>query len=204
MVSKEQYEFFVRLFDEESRRTASLNDRAKWYLSLTSLYSAAIIFISEKLRPYSTIQLFVLILSNAGMLLSFMLSLWAVRISAFEGITIPSIAIEQLQRDGFDQDKFYLNRIADFSIAAQRNSNLNDRQAKTLTIAGAIMLIGMLAHGVYFYMRLSPGADHEQSTQANQIVLRWNSRSKEGGGTKGGGKQAGAGFSIEVRPVVGQ
>jgi hypothetical protein len=157
MVTKEQYEFFARLFDEEAQRTASLNERAKWYLSLTAFYSAVIIFVAEKLRPETAPQLLVLTVSGGGMLLSFLLSLWGVRVAAFEGITAPSAVHKQLENDGFDQDRFFLRRIADFSAATESNTKVNNRQARALRLAGAMMLIGMAAHGLYFYLRLSEG-----------------------------------------------
>jgi len=160
MVTKDQYDFYARLFDEEARRTASLIERAKWYLSLTALYSAVILFVAEKLRPANGVELIVLTVSDGAMLLSFLVSLWAVRISGFEGIVLPSDVTAQLEKDGFDEEKFFLSRIADFSVATQRNSDINDKQASELALAGVLMLLGMIAHGVYFYLRLAEGVGH--------------------------------------------
>jgi hypothetical protein len=156
MATKEQYEFFSRLYDIEASRTASLSDRAKWYLSLTAAYSAAIGVTVEHFRPTDLAQYALFAVSSLGMVGAFVLSLWAVRVAAFEGVDDPMDVFKHLSETGFDQTKFFIDGMAAYAVAAKRNADVNARQANALAIAGHAMLIGIFANGLYFSLFLLP------------------------------------------------
>ena len=48
MATEKQLQFYKLLFDEESARGSKLRDQAKTYLSLATLYSAFVIYLSDK------------------------------------------------------------------------------------------------------------------------------------------------------------
>lgn len=50
MATKEQYEIFKMLFDQEDKRYTNLIDRGKTFVSLATLYSGFITFTIEKLH----------------------------------------------------------------------------------------------------------------------------------------------------------
>lgn len=170
MATKDQYDFFSYLHDLEEKRSYSLSERAKWYLSLTAFYSALIMFVAEKLRPSSVYQLSIFLISDLGLLASFLASLWAVRVTTYEAITSPRTALEELQNNGFDEMKFYLDRISDYTVSIERNNKVSERQAKALSIAGYLILVGMTVQGWYFYERLAQDVIHARPTTKTQLT----------------------------------
>lgn len=162
MSNKDQADFFARLYDQEAALGESLRDRAKWYLSLVTVYSAAVLLVAEKLRPKDAAQFWIFALALGGMLASFLAALWAVRVAAYEGITDPGEALEIMRDNRFDETKFFLDRISDYVVATERNAKIHARQAQALSAAGYLLLAGMAAHGAYFTMKLAPGGANDQ------------------------------------------
>jgi hypothetical protein len=97
----------------------------------------------------------------ASMVVSFLVSIWSVRVATYEGICRPEQAFSLLIENKFDQQRFYIDRISDYVVATTRNSKVHARQAAALSISGYLLLLGMVAHSAYFAMRLYPEQPHE-------------------------------------------
>ena len=166
MSTKEQAEFFSRVLDAETARGAQLSERAKWYLSMSAIYSAAVIFVAKDKSPENILQFSIFFLSMTSMVASFLVSIWSVRVATYEGICRPEQAFSLLIENKFDQQRFYIDRISDYVVATTRNSKVHARQAVALSISGYLLLLGMVAHSAYFAIRLYPEQPHEQIREA--------------------------------------
>ena len=71
MATEKQYAFFCTLHDEEVAREKQLNELARNYLSLSTLYSAFVLFVVDKLKPESRTTFALFIAAIACMLTCF-------------------------------------------------------------------------------------------------------------------------------------
>lgn len=156
MATKEQYDFFVRLYDIEESRTNALMDRAKWYLSLSAIYTAVIGVIVEHMKPANACQYVVFAVSTVSMVAAFALSIWAVRIATFERVEDPETALTKLIATDFDQTKFFVDGMVGHVVAAERNAKTNNKQVGALELAGYAMAFGIILDGLYFVLFLWP------------------------------------------------
>jgi esterase/lipase superfamily enzyme len=154
MATEKQYAFFKYLYDEESARAKLLQEHAKIYLSLATLYSAFVLFVIEKLKPDSTLTRGVFIGTVIAMLTSFLLSLLATKVSTYEGVNHPREIIDGFGDSPVTDEEFFDDRLADFTIAWERDSQVNDKKAALISIAGYALLAGISLHACYFIIRL--------------------------------------------------
>jgi len=150
MATEKQVAFFQSLYDIERERTASLRETAKNYVSLSSLYSAFIIFVTEKLQPTSVITKSLFGAAIITMLLAFLAALLVTQVATFEALTDPDEVINQFGVEPPTDADFFDNRIADYSVATQRNRIVNERKARYLAVAGYLILAGLAIHAAYF------------------------------------------------------
>lgn len=156
MSSKEQYEVFKFIYDQEIARESTLLDRSKLYISLLTLYSGFVVFVVKDARPASTIQWS--IFAGAAILLAvaFLLSLRATYVANYEGVNNPEKIIEEELSLSPTDEEFFLRRIADLAVACNRNSKINDARADRLHVAGIFMFSGIVLHTVYFLLLVWP------------------------------------------------
>ena len=153
MATENQLAFFKSLYDEETAREKQLQDYAKHNLSLSTFYSAFIIFVVEKLRPDSMLSKSVFITAVAFMLAPFLWSLRAIKISTYEAIAEPRHIINEFGDTPPTDEEFFDDRIADYTVAYERNSKVNDGKAFRLSIAGYCLALGICLHACYFILR---------------------------------------------------
>ena len=154
MATEKQYLFFKSVYDEETARQASLQDRAKYYLSIITFYSAFILFVAEKLKPTNITLKVVFVAAVGSMLVAFLYSLWSIKISNYEAPSDPNEIIDGFQTAPPTDEDFFDDRIIDYAVAYERNSAVNDSKANQLSVAGYWMLVGLTAHALYFTVRL--------------------------------------------------
>jgi hypothetical protein len=164
MATERQYDFYKLLYDEESARGEQLRSQAKHYLSLATLYSAFVIFFVDKVlpaieaehkQPSSVLAMkIVFIATICAMAVSFLFSLLVIQVSTYEALTSPNDIIGQIEDKGVTDKEFFKIRIADITVAFDRNSAVNDRKANFLQCAGYALLAGILLHATFFIIRL--------------------------------------------------
>ena len=156
MATEKQYAFFQSLYSEESQRAGVLGDHAKNNLSLATFYSAFILFVVEKPGPAITSYgKWTFIAAVVCMLGAFLLSLWATQISIYEAIAEPADVIASYEDNPPTDDDFFDDRIADYAVAYEKNSLVNDRKANELLVARYFLLAGITLHATYFIIRFS-------------------------------------------------
>jgi hypothetical protein len=147
MASKEQYEFFRLLYEEEERRYGQLEGRAKLYLSVITLFLAAVLFKASEVRSSAAVLgiPWPVVAMEAAMLVgALLLVILGVLIRSYEGIADAGEIIEHLGDSPPSNDEFFDDRIVDFAAASIRNARVNDRSARYLAGA-AILLAGSMA-----------------------------------------------------------
>ena len=155
MATEKQYLFFKSLYDEENERTKLLGEHAKNNLGLATVYSAFIIFVMDKqMATMTAIGKWLFVGAILLMLTSFLLSLLATRISDFEVATLPAEVFESFGDNAPSDEGVLDDRIADYSVACESNSSVNDRNAKMLLVARYVLLAGIAVHAAYFVERL--------------------------------------------------
>lgn len=155
MATEKQYAFFKSLYDEENERTKILGEHAKNNLGLATLYSAFILFVVDKqLTNLTPVGKYLFIAAILLMLLAFSLSLLATQISNFEAPTDPSEIFETFGETPPKDSEFFDDRIADYSVAYEKNSAVNDKNANLLLLARYLLLAGICVHATYFVLRV--------------------------------------------------
>lgn len=152
MSTIEQYRFFKSVYDEETARRAVLQERAKTYLSLATLYSAFILFVAKELQPDTPLLKIIFAAAVCGMLAAFLFALWSIKVTEIEGLIDPEKTAEKL--DSMSEEEFFDDRIADFAVASHRNARINDHKADQQIWAGYCILVGIFLHGCYFLVKL--------------------------------------------------
>jgi hypothetical protein len=156
MATEKQYAFFQSLYLEESERASVLADHAKNNLGLATFYSAFILFVVEKPGPTVTsYSKWIFIAAVVCMLGAFLLSLWATQISVYEAITEPADVLAAYEDSPPTDEDFFDDRIADYTVAYEKNSLVNDRKANELLVARYFLLAGIALHATYFIVRFS-------------------------------------------------
>jgi hypothetical protein len=149
MATEKQYSFYKLLFDEEFSREKQLRDQAKTYLSLSTLYSAFVVAISAQ-GSIATYLKYAAVLAILFMALCFVFSLMVMQTANYEAITVPEYVTEQFGDEPMEDEEFFDFRIADFTAAYEQNSEVNDRKAIYLSVAGYALMIGIFLHAGFF------------------------------------------------------
>jgi len=157
LATKDQFEFFRALYDEEERRYEQLEGRAKLYLSIITALLAAFVLKADEVKrsgekllvPWPLMLVEALLLA-AALLLVILGSL----IRTYEGVADPEQIIDPYGQKPPSDAVFFDLRIADFAVATNRNSNVNDRTARYLSAAGVLLALAMLTLLVLFAVAL--------------------------------------------------
>ncbi|RWI57032.1 MAG: hypothetical protein EOR16_15610 [Mesorhizobium sp.] len=155
MATEAQYAFFRFLYEEENAREDTINQYSKTLLSLTTLYSGFVIFVVEKMTMMTLPMKIMFVATVASMLTGLVVTVWGSRLADFEGVNDPEKVVDQYDdAEDMPDEQFFDKRIADFAIATNRNSRVNDRRAKALLIASYCLVAGILCHAIFFMIAL--------------------------------------------------
>ncbi len=126
MATQAQYGVFLYLYEDENKRYEHLQDRAKLYLSIASIYLGAIAFkVDDVLRLVTQFRIPVwLWLMTGGILIAAVVLIsWAVRVRDYEGICNPVEVIARYVHEPPPSDEDFLDdRLVDLAAATNRNS----------------------------------------------------------------------------------
>lgn len=156
MATKQQYEVFKFIFEQEKARESQLLERSKLYLSLVTFYSAFLLFVGKDLIPHNRLHWSLFALSTIFLLVAFLLSLYSAAVQKYQAVKNPKKILERLGDAPPTDDDFLDDRIVDLADAWTWNSSVNEGKAKILHWAGFALLSGMAAHAAYFLVRLWP------------------------------------------------
>lgn len=153
-MTQRQFEFFKALYEEENSRLKDLIERGKIYLSVVAAYSGLFAFTTDKLPAPTTSWLakcvFCLVaVSLIAALVSIMRSLG---IYSYEGLVDPEELLKEIGANAQSDDVFFDFRVADLSVAHNRNEKQNDRRAWYLSVASWLTVAGILFHMVFVFL----------------------------------------------------
>jgi len=158
MATKEQYEFFQFLYQEEDRRYAELESRGRFYLSIVAIFLASLLFKVEEVRASAaalSLPWWMVLAEALFLALTLLFVVIGALIRTYEGVTDPDDVIGALGKAPPANEEFFDDRIADYAVATKRNAAVNDRTATYLQISGVTLalamavLVAMLAVALY-------------------------------------------------------
>ncbi len=147
MATKEQYEFFRFLYESEERIYQYLEARAKFYLSIISLFLAALLLKAEEVRTSAAaygIPWWILTLVAAVLAVAIVLVVLATRIRRYEAVADPQKVVDSFGDIEPTNKDFFDDRIADLTVATMRNSAVNHRVANILLYTNLCLALAML------------------------------------------------------------
>lgn len=147
MASKEQYEFFRSLYQEEERTHEQLEGRARVYLSVIAAFLAAVLLKApEVVKSAEALRVpWWMILTEAIFLTaSLLLILLALRIRAYEAVNDAEAIVNGFDGDGPSDEEFFEDRIADYAVAAARNLKANNETAGLLSWGSWLLVAAMM------------------------------------------------------------
>lgn len=153
MFTQRQYDFFKTLYDEESARYTELENRAKLYLGVITLYVGAIAFKIEDVSKFArtvNIPWPVLLVVGLLFLVSLLLTILAIKIRHYEGISEPEDILAEIGDAPPTDEEFFEDRIVDLAVATKRNVEQNNKNAELLNWASIALAGGVGLHLVIF------------------------------------------------------
>lgn len=146
-VTKEQYDFYRTLYDQEERTSLQLEGRAKVYLGIVSAFLAAMILKASDAQATANslhIAWGLMLLQALPMTIALALLLWALRIRNFEVVNDGAKIISDYGDDWPTQEQFYEDRLVDYAFASSTNRSLNNQTARFLSLSSWFMASGMV------------------------------------------------------------
>ena len=106
VVSEPIYKFFQALYDEETKRFAELESRARLYFSIASLYVGAIAFKFDDVVKLVALPSTLIVIDGVLFVVSVLFCVLAMQLRKYEGIAEPydilhSLQVESVPTDGF-------------------------------------------------------------------------------------------------------
>lgn len=147
MATKDQYEFFRSLYEEEERTALQLEGRAKVYLGIISAFLVTIFLkTDDALKSATELHIsFPLLLAEAFLLsAALVFVILALRIRVFEAINDGVDIIEAFEGSGPTDEEFFEDRIADYAVASSRNRAVNNQTSILLAWASWLIISGMI------------------------------------------------------------
>lgn len=151
MASSEQLDFFWQLYEREQERHRTLINRGQVYLTILTLYFAALALDFGDAQSHITastagaigflIGLFVLSIAMIFIVLAVSIMRHANPCNALAIVTDAEISL-------CSEDEFRENRIVELAVATDANHAINERRADRLRYASMLLLAGIVTHAL--------------------------------------------------------
>jgi hypothetical protein len=162
MASEVQFEAFRAAYEAENDRYAQLESRAKLYLTIITFYLGAVAFKFADVLTFMKTYAIPPTLYIAGgvlLLLSLLLTILATRIRTYETAYDLRQIIESFEDVPPSDSKFRDDRLADYTIATERNRATNNRVANLLAGSSWLLFAAICVQLMVFFI-----AFYESST----------------------------------------
>lgn len=141
MSTKNKYDFFRGLYEEEERTALELEGRAKVYLSVITAFLVALVLkpdetknVVEVLRLPGYLVLFETLLLGSSLLCV----VFALQIRTYEAVANAESIVEEWKGRVPPDEEFFIDRIVDYAVATTINRRRNNQTAIKLAWAGNI------------------------------------------------------------------
>jgi hypothetical protein len=156
MASKDQYEFFKMMYEEEERRYDQLVDRGKSYITILAAYAGFMIIKGESFTPLigKWSGSWLIKFSLVFLFIGFVSTILALSILRHEGICDPSEVASTYRKISPKDEDFFNYRIADFVVACERNARSNDWRAIWLNVTVIAMMCSISCYVIALLYQL--------------------------------------------------
>lgn len=150
MPTQAQYEFFKCLYTEEAERYKELGERNKLLLGIITAFIGTLALKADDVKKSAAtlnVDLKPLLVAAVLFALALIGCLWAAAIRKYEGVADPEWVFGEYENGDPADTDFYRARIADYGVAAGRNTLVNNRVARILgatTLAAALAVFAIL------------------------------------------------------------
>ena len=154
MATEKQVAFFKSLYDEELSRHGGLQERAKVYLTVITIYVG---IVGLKIQDVATlvttfkVPYWLLLLVGVVVGIALLLTVNAIRIREFEAAADPYEVAKEFKPAAPTDEAFFASRIADYTVATKKNREVNNKiggrlhwAAVALACAVGIHLLSMI------------------------------------------------------------
>ncbi|MEM7551541.1 MAG: hypothetical protein AAF363_17795 [Bacteroidota bacterium] len=147
MITTEQYEFFQSLYEKENKRAEELMKKSQIYLSIESFVLTALFFKVNDLQTILSDECFLkslYIVSISFIFLALFATVLSIKIYKYERVEKPKNVLSQFGKTAMPNGDFFLRRIVDYSVAAERNYEVNEKKARFLELSVIFIGLGFL------------------------------------------------------------
>ncbi len=149
MSTKNQYDVFKAIYDEEFDRYADLRNTGKLFVGICSFFLGALAFKAKELFLAEGLHVkIILAVAMSSFFIALLLLVKSLGVASYEGMFSPRSVVEGLGSSPLDDGKFFDDRIVDIVVASERNWATNRNRAKLIQIAMYSMVIGIAAASV--------------------------------------------------------
>jgi len=160
MASKEHYEFFKFLYEEEVSRYSVLGARAQLYISVIGFFVGAVVFKASDLGEAAKVlklPLWLLLTAASLFIVALSLVVLAMWIRSYQTANEPEKVLNEFIDTPPDNEEFFDNRIIDFAVAATENAKENNRVANCLLYAGYALSAAIVGLLIILMLAILPG-----------------------------------------------
>lgn len=160
MSSKDKFDYFKFLYEQERSRYLELINRGKLFLTVVTLYFGVLAVALDKTIDLNKINLFQKLVYGSSfvfLVASLVFIIRSISIYRNEKPSNPIKLIESLENELKDDEIFTNKTIVDLSVATSRNAENNDHRSRMLRIATNFMLCAVGAQLIYFFSYLIKG-----------------------------------------------
>lgn len=148
-ITKEQFDFFKNQYEEENNRYSDLIKKGQIYLSLQTLLLSAVFFKIKDLNEildkidFQDIMFLFFGIAILQVLISIFFNVLSMKVSKFERVNKLRDVLNEFTSNSMLDEQFFTNRIVDYTVATERNSDINDKSAKYLKISTYFLAGGL-------------------------------------------------------------
>jgi len=147
MVTVEQLSYFQKIYDQEMDRCGELVNRGKLYLSVVTLYMGLLGVAANKVVPNlgdSGVVVSIYLLGFALFSIALVFIVKAIGIYQYVYPSDPETILKSYDTKWPDNERFFLERIAELSAAFKYNHPLNEKRASYLKLSSWLMVSGVI------------------------------------------------------------
>lgn len=149
MATEKQMAFFKSLYDEELARHSGLQERAKVYITVITIYVGVIGLKIQEVATLATsfkVPYWLLLVVGVAVGVALLLTVLAVRIRQYEAAADPYVVSKEFQAGTPTDEAFFSARIADYTVATRKNRVTNDDVGARLHWAAIALASAVALH----------------------------------------------------------
>lgn len=153
MATKDQYEIFKSVYDEELNRCSALQTRSSLYLTVITFFLGAVAFKIDEAQKFMSqfgIPTTLYLCMGLALLGALLCTVFGIRVRAYEGVFDPVEVLESFVEEPPSDEDFFDDRIVDFAGATKCNVALNNKVANLLQWAAYFLVAAVSLQLIIF------------------------------------------------------